>query len=79
MFMVVFDTKHRITDISGFTRDHSDSFLHCFGIFYVNAQVSKYKLADIFRYSVAEVIFLGCLKISWTYPPYAYVLSAPWA
>ena len=28
-------------------------------------------------YNEAEVIFLGCLKISWTDPPYAYVLSAP--
>ena len=25
----------------------------------------------------AEVIFLGCLKISWTDPPYVLVLSVP--
>ena len=33
--------------------------------------------ADIFLgHNKAEVTFLGCLKISWTDPPYVYVLSA---
>ena len=39
IFMIIFDTKHRLTDISGFTRDNLDFCLHCFRIFYV----SKYR------------------------------------
>ena len=44
MFMIFFDTKHRLTDISGFARGNPDFFLHYFGIFYVTVQVSMYKM-----------------------------------
>ena len=43
--MIFFDTKHRLTDISGFARGNPDFHLHCFRIFYVHAQVSKYKMS----------------------------------
>ena len=33
IFMIFFDTKHRLTDISGFARGNSDSCLHCFRLF----------------------------------------------
>ena len=39
--------KHRLTDISWFTRGNPDFRLHYFGIFYVNVQVSKYKMSWI--------------------------------
>ena len=42
MFMLFFDTKHCLTDISGFARGNPNFYLHCFGI-YVHLQVSKYK------------------------------------
>ena len=42
MFMIVFDSKH---DISGLAGGNPDSCLHCFGIFYVHVQVSKYKMS----------------------------------
>ena len=38
MFMIFFDTKHRLTDISGFARGNPDFCLHCFGIFHVHVQ-----------------------------------------
>ena len=41
MFMTFFYTKH--TDISWFDGGNPDFFLHCFGIFYVHVQVSRYK------------------------------------
>ena len=44
-FHDIFDTKHRVTDISGFAGRNSDLYLHCFRIFYVHVQVSKYKLS----------------------------------
>ena len=31
-----------LTDIAGLARVNCDFYLHCFGIFYVNAQVSKH-------------------------------------
>ena len=43
--MIFFDTKHRLTDISGFARGNPDLYLHCFGIFYVHVQVSEYKMS----------------------------------
>ena len=48
IFMIFFDTKHRVTDISGFARGNSDLYLHCFRIFYVHVQVSKYKMSRYF-------------------------------
>ena len=45
IFMIFFDSKHRLTDISGFTRDNPDFCLHCFRIFYVPVQVSMYKIS----------------------------------
>ena len=45
MFMIYFDSKYRVADISGFARGNPDFYLYCFGIFYVNAQVSKYKMS----------------------------------
>ena len=45
IFMISFDTKHRYTDISWFDGGNPDSFLHCFEIFYVHAQVSEYKMS----------------------------------
>ena len=48
IFMIFFDTKHRVTDISGLTTGNPDLYLHCFRIFYVHVQVSKYKMTDIF-------------------------------
>ena len=36
MFMIIFDTKHGLTDISGFARGNPDFYLHCFGLFYVH-------------------------------------------
>ena len=47
MFNIFFDTKHRLTDISGLMEGNLDFYLHRFGIFYVhvqNVQVSKYKM-----------------------------------
>ena len=32
-FMIFFDTKHRVTDISGFARGSPDLYLHCFRFF----------------------------------------------
>ena len=37
----------------GFAKGNPDFCLHCFGIFYVHVQVSKYK---------NELIFLGCIE-----------------
>ena len=45
MFMIFFDTKHHYTDISRFARGNPDFHLHCFGIFYIHVQVSKYKMS----------------------------------
>ena len=45
IIMTFFDTKHCVTDISGFARGNSDLYLHCFRIFYVHVQVSKYELS----------------------------------
>ena len=42
IFMIFFDTKHLI---SGFARGNPDFYLHCFEIFYVHVQVSKYKMS----------------------------------
>ena len=42
MFMIFFDTKHRLTDISGFARGNPDFYLHCFGMFHVHVQVNIY-------------------------------------
>ena len=51
----------------GFAKGNPDFCLHCFGIFYVHVQVSKYKNELIFLGCIeAEVIFLGRVKISWT-------------
>ena len=44
MLMTFFDTKHCYTDISGFAGGNPDFYLHCFGIFYIHVQVSKYKM-----------------------------------
>ena len=44
MFMILFDTKHRLIDISGFAGGNPHCYLHCFGIFYVHVQISKYNL-----------------------------------
>ena len=63
MVMIFFDTKHRYTDISWFDGGNPDFYLHCFGIFYVHVQVSKYKMS-LYFYDI-----LGCLKISWTGAP----------
>ena len=35
MFMIFFDTKHLLTDISGFPRGNPHFCLHCFRISYV--------------------------------------------
>ena len=45
MFMIFFIPKHRLSDISGFDRGNPDCCFHCFGIFYVHVQVSKYKMS----------------------------------
>ena len=45
MFMIFFDTKHRLTDISGLAKGNPDFYLHCFRIFYIHVQVSKYKMS----------------------------------
>ena len=45
MLMIFLDTKHRVTDISGLAGSNPDSYLHCFGIFYVHVQVSKYEMS----------------------------------
>ena len=45
IFMIYFDTKHRVTDISGFARGNSDLYLHCLRIFHVHVQVFKYKFS----------------------------------
>ena len=45
MFVIFFDTKHRLTDICGFTRGKPDLYLHCFRIFHVHVQVFKYKMS----------------------------------
>ena len=45
MFMIFFYIKHRLTDISGFVGSNPDFYLHCFGVFYVHVQVSKYKMS----------------------------------
>ena len=42
IFMIFFDTKHRLTDIFGFAGGNPDFCLHCVEIFYVHVQVSKY-------------------------------------
>ena len=42
MFMIFFDTKHRLSDISGFARGNPDFYLHFFGIFHVHVQVYIY-------------------------------------
>ena len=44
MFMICFDTKHRYTDISWFDGGNPDFYLHCFGIFYVYVQISRYRM-----------------------------------
>ena len=33
IFMIFFDTKHHLTDISRFAEGNPDSYLHCFGYF----------------------------------------------
>ena len=45
MFMILFGIKYYSTDISGFLKKgNSDLNLHCFMIYHVHAQVSKYKM-----------------------------------
>ena len=36
IFVIFFDTKHNLTDISGFARGNPDFRLHCFRVFYVH-------------------------------------------
>ena len=48
MFMIFFDTKHRLTDISGFTRDNLDFFCIVSGYFMFMYRFLSIKLADIF-------------------------------
>ena len=48
IFIIFFDIKHHVTDISGFARGNPDLYLHCFRIFYVHVQVSKYKMSLYF-------------------------------
>ena len=57
--MIFFYTKHRLPDISGFAKGNPDFYLQCFGIFHFHVQVSKYKISG-----EAEVIFLGCFKLT---------------
>ena len=45
MFMIFFDTKHCLTDISGFARGNHDFYLHCFGIFHVHVRVYVHKMS----------------------------------
>ena len=45
IFMIFFDIKHRVTDISGFARGNPDFCLHFFRISYVHVQVSKYRMS----------------------------------
>ena len=44
-FMIVFDTKHRLIDISGFAGGNTDFLLHCFGICYVKVHISMYNMS----------------------------------
>ena len=44
-FMICFDIKYSLTDISVFTRGNSDIYLHSFRIYDVYIQVSKYKMS----------------------------------
>ena len=48
MIMIFFDTKHCLTDISGFARGNPDFYLHCFGIFHVHVQVYIHKMSWYF-------------------------------
>ena len=48
-FMIFFDTKDRLTDISGAIL----TFLHYFRIFHVHVQVSKSKMNELILFWVA--------------------------
>ena len=65
MFIILFGIKYCQNDISGFFRGNSDLNLHCAMICHVYAAVPN----------EAELIILGCLKLSWTDPPPVCVVS----
>ena len=45
IFMIFFDSKRLLTNISGLARGKPDFYLHCFRIFYVHVQASRYKMS----------------------------------